>query len=125
MDCTEYDFLPTLHYTVPSLRPRAKTGQEIHDQLFVASILPIFLFISKQLPPRSHHASQCQDRYVQRLSHRLFHSQIPPAISTSKVLLVPYSKWHVPRYHEWMKDPVWRHLILLLSYTIHETTTSI
>ncbi|PLB54511.1 hypothetical protein P170DRAFT_432160 [Aspergillus steynii IBT 23096] len=27
------------------------------------------------------------------------------AISTSKVLLVPYSKWHVPRYHEWMKDP--------------------
>ncbi|RAK80649.1 uncharacterized protein BO72DRAFT_285227 [Aspergillus fijiensis CBS 313.89] len=26
------------------------------------------------------------------------------AISTSKVLLVPYSKWHVPRYHEWMKD---------------------
>ncbi|KAI9369936.1 N-acetyltransferase [Aspergillus egyptiacus] len=27
------------------------------------------------------------------------------AISTPKVLLVPYSKWHVPRYHEWMKDP--------------------
>ncbi|KAJ5579947.1 uncharacterized protein N7459_005932 [Penicillium hispanicum] len=26
------------------------------------------------------------------------------AISTSKVLLVPYSAWHVPRYHEWMKD---------------------
>ncbi|PYH92354.1 N-acetyltransferase [Aspergillus ellipticus CBS 707.79] len=26
------------------------------------------------------------------------------AISTSTVLLVPYSKWHVPRYHEWMKD---------------------
>ncbi|PKX93000.1 uncharacterized protein P174DRAFT_505043 [Aspergillus novofumigatus IBT 16806] len=26
------------------------------------------------------------------------------AISTSKVLLVPYSSWHVPRYHEWMKD---------------------
>ncbi|KAL4910967.1 hypothetical protein BDW74DRAFT_142155 [Aspergillus multicolor] len=26
------------------------------------------------------------------------------AISTPKVLLVPYSKWHVPRYHEWMKD---------------------
>lgn len=26
------------------------------------------------------------------------------AISTSAVLLVPYSKWHVPRYHEWMKD---------------------
>ncbi|KAL5341308.1 GNAT domain-containing protein [Aspergillus crustosus] len=26
------------------------------------------------------------------------------AISTSKVLLVPYSKWHVPRYHEWMQD---------------------
>ncbi|KAL4754162.1 hypothetical protein BDW72DRAFT_190305 [Aspergillus terricola var. indicus] len=26
------------------------------------------------------------------------------AISTSKVLLVPYSEWHVPRYHEWMKD---------------------
>ncbi|RAL08938.1 uncharacterized protein BO97DRAFT_427811 [Aspergillus homomorphus CBS 101889] len=26
------------------------------------------------------------------------------AVSTSKVLLVPYSKWHVPRYHEWMKD---------------------
>ncbi|KAL2815591.1 GNAT domain-containing protein [Aspergillus cavernicola] len=25
-------------------------------------------------------------------------------ISTSKVLLVPYSKWHVPQYHEWMKD---------------------
>jgi hypothetical protein len=28
------------------------------------------------------------------------------AISTSKVLLVPYSSWHVPRYHEWMKDEV-------------------
>ncbi|KAJ5895233.1 hypothetical protein N7495_006924 [Penicillium taxi] len=26
------------------------------------------------------------------------------AISTTKVLLVPYSKWHVPRYHEWMQD---------------------
>ncbi|OOF97889.1 hypothetical protein ASPCADRAFT_2958 [Aspergillus carbonarius ITEM 5010] len=26
------------------------------------------------------------------------------AISTSTVLLVPYSKWHVPRYHEWMQD---------------------
>ncbi|KKK23820.1 hypothetical protein P175DRAFT_0532098 [Aspergillus ochraceoroseus IBT 24754] len=26
------------------------------------------------------------------------------AISTSKVLLVPYAKWHVLRYHEWMKD---------------------
>ncbi|KAL5359203.1 GNAT domain-containing protein [Aspergillus floccosus] len=26
------------------------------------------------------------------------------AILTSTVLLVPYSKWHVPRYHEWMKD---------------------
>ncbi|PWY86110.1 hypothetical protein BO70DRAFT_360922 [Aspergillus heteromorphus CBS 117.55] len=26
------------------------------------------------------------------------------AISTSTVLLVPYSRWHVPRYHEWMKD---------------------
>ncbi|EAW25328.1 uncharacterized protein NFIA_108210 [Aspergillus fischeri NRRL 181] len=26
------------------------------------------------------------------------------AISTAKVLLVPYSSWHVPRYHEWMKD---------------------
>ncbi|KAJ5949607.1 hypothetical protein N7454_001191 [Penicillium verhagenii] len=26
------------------------------------------------------------------------------AISTSKVLLVPYSPWHVPRYHEWMQD---------------------
>ncbi|OJJ44642.1 hypothetical protein ASPZODRAFT_705466 [Penicilliopsis zonata CBS 506.65] len=26
------------------------------------------------------------------------------AISTSAVLLVPYSKWHVPQYHEWMKD---------------------
>ncbi|KAJ5675630.1 hypothetical protein N7462_008527 [Penicillium macrosclerotiorum] len=26
------------------------------------------------------------------------------ALSTSKVLLVPYSTWHVPRYHEWMKD---------------------
>ncbi|OAX83397.1 hypothetical protein ACJ72_02239 [Emergomyces africanus] len=27
------------------------------------------------------------------------------AISSSRVLLVPYSKHHVPRYHEWMKDP--------------------
>ncbi|KAJ5622234.1 hypothetical protein N7528_005466 [Penicillium herquei] len=26
------------------------------------------------------------------------------ALSTSKVLLVPYSSWHVPRYHEWMQD---------------------
>ncbi|KAJ5145038.1 hypothetical protein N7448_002430 [Penicillium atrosanguineum] len=26
------------------------------------------------------------------------------ALSTSKVLLVPYSTWHVPRYHEWMQD---------------------
>ncbi|KAL2004088.1 hypothetical protein VTN02DRAFT_308 [Thermoascus thermophilus] len=26
------------------------------------------------------------------------------AISTSAVLLVPYSTWHVPKYHEWMKD---------------------
>ncbi|GAD96439.1 N-acetyltransferase [Paecilomyces variotii No. 5] len=27
------------------------------------------------------------------------------AVSTSSVLLVPYSKCHVPKYHEWMKDP--------------------
>ncbi|KAL1958721.1 hypothetical protein VTO42DRAFT_3840 [Malbranchea cinnamomea] len=26
-------------------------------------------------------------------------------ISSSKVLLVPYCSHHVPRYHEWMKDP--------------------
>ncbi|PGH05411.1 hypothetical protein GX51_02935 [Blastomyces parvus] len=27
------------------------------------------------------------------------------ALSSSRVLLVPYCKHHVPRYHEWMKDP--------------------
>ncbi|PGH18184.1 hypothetical protein AJ80_04571 [Polytolypa hystricis UAMH7299] len=27
------------------------------------------------------------------------------AVSSSKDLLVPYSRHHVPRYHEWMKDP--------------------
>ncbi|KAJ5225391.1 hypothetical protein N7468_006616 [Penicillium chermesinum] len=27
-------------------------------------------------------------------------------LSCSKVLLVPYSTWHVPRYHEWMQDEV-------------------
>lgn len=27
------------------------------------------------------------------------------AVSSSRVLLVPYSKIHVPRYHDWMKDP--------------------
>ncbi|KAJ9200661.1 hypothetical protein DTO021D3_2647 [Paecilomyces variotii] len=27
------------------------------------------------------------------------------AISTSSVLLVPYSECHVPKYHEWLKDP--------------------
>ncbi|KAL2699148.1 hypothetical protein AAEP93_010536 [Penicillium crustosum] len=27
------------------------------------------------------------------------------ALCSSKALLVPYSSWHVPRYHEWMKDP--------------------
>ncbi|EXJ96409.1 DNA polymerase delta subunit 2 [Capronia coronata CBS 617.96] len=27
------------------------------------------------------------------------------AVSTKKVLLVPYSAHHVPKYHEWMKDP--------------------
>ncbi|CAI7570001.1 unnamed protein product [Penicillium manginii] len=26
------------------------------------------------------------------------------ALLSSKVLLVPYSTWHVPRYHEWMQD---------------------
>lgn len=26
-------------------------------------------------------------------------------VFTKKVLLVPYSKHHVPKYHEWMKDP--------------------
>ncbi|KAG5290102.1 N-acetyltransferase [Histoplasma ohiense] len=28
------------------------------------------------------------------------------ALSSSRVLLVPYCKHHVPQYHEWMKDPV-------------------
>jgi RimJ/RimL family protein N-acetyltransferase len=27
------------------------------------------------------------------------------AVSTSRVLLVPYCKHHVPQYHEWMRDP--------------------
>ena len=27
------------------------------------------------------------------------------AVCTSQVVLVPYSKHHVPKYHEWMKDP--------------------
>ncbi|CAG8142062.1 unnamed protein product [Penicillium nalgiovense] len=27
------------------------------------------------------------------------------ALCSSQALLVPYSSWHVPRYHEWMKDP--------------------
>ncbi|EXJ79041.1 hypothetical protein A1O3_08542 [Capronia epimyces CBS 606.96] len=27
------------------------------------------------------------------------------AVSSAKVLLVPYSAHHVPKYHEWMKDP--------------------
>ncbi|EER44745.1 conserved hypothetical protein [Histoplasma capsulatum H143] len=27
------------------------------------------------------------------------------ALSSSRVLLVPYCKHHVPQYHEWMKDP--------------------
>ena len=35
------------------------------------------------------------------------------AVHTSKILLVPYSKHHVPTYHEWLKDPV-----------IQETTAS-
>ncbi|EFR01641.1 N-acetyltransferase 9 [Nannizzia gypsea CBS 118893] len=26
-------------------------------------------------------------------------------VSSSRVFLVPYSKHHVPKYHEWMKDP--------------------
>ncbi|KAI0380765.1 GNAT domain-containing protein [Hypomontagnella monticulosa] len=30
------------------------------------------------------------------------------AISTNKVLLVPYDAHHVPRYHEWMEDPAIR-----------------
>lgn len=28
-----------------------------------------------------------------------------PALSTSKVLMVPYSEHHVPEYHFWMQDP--------------------
>ena len=27
------------------------------------------------------------------------------ALCTNKIVLVPYSSLHVPRYHEWMKDP--------------------
>lgn len=30
----------------------------------------------------------------------------PSAISTPRLLLVPYDSRHVPRYHEWMSDPV-------------------
>lgn len=29
----------------------------------------------------------------------------PSALSTAKVLLVPYCEHHVPTYHEWMQDP--------------------
>lgn len=28
------------------------------------------------------------------------------ALLNSGVILVPYEKWHVPTYHEWMKDEV-------------------
>ena len=34
------------------------------------------------------------------------------AISTSRVLLVPYEASHVPTYHKWMKDPVISTLIV-------------
>ncbi|CAG7990405.1 unnamed protein product [Penicillium olsonii] len=33
-------------------------------------------------------------------------NHVHTALCSSTALLVPYSSWHVPRYHEWMKDPV-------------------
>lgn len=42
-----------------------------------------------------------QDKFKEKLRGRL-----KTALSTSKVLLVPYSTWHVPKYHEWMQDEV-------------------
>src|SRR5690349_18241395 len=33
-------------------------------------------------------------------------SYVDEAVSTSRLVLVPYSAHHVPKYHEWMKDPV-------------------
>lgn len=54
------------------------------------------------------------------------------AISTSKVLLVPYSEHHVPQYHEWMQDRVSQlstsfqenNLKLTLCKAIQEATAS-
>jgi len=33
-------------------------------------------------------------------------ANVAKAVSTSKVLLVPYEKHHVHKYHTWMQDPV-------------------
>lgn len=40
------------------------------------------------------------------------------ALSSSKILLVPYKKRHVPTYHEWMKSEV-NHIITFLNLNIN------
>lgn len=45
------------------------------------------------------------------------------AVCTSQVLLVPYSKHHVPKYHKWMKDPEIQHATASDPLTIEEEYT--
>lgn len=56
---------------------------------------------------QSNHAPKRNNRYnpiIPRIVNK--HTDASAAISTSSVLLVPYSKRHVLKYHEWMKDEV-------------------
>ena len=39
----------------------------------------------------------------------LYHdTNFSPAVLTPRLLLVPYSSHHVPTYHEWMQDEVYK-----------------
>ena len=51
---------------------------------------------------------------------RMMRANASVAVHTAKVLLVPYSKHHVPKYHEWLKDPMIREATASEPLTLEE-----
>jgi len=97
--CTSWSLVDTLDY---ESRDAIFPGDSHHPVLEGAVAMLFNAKTGTHHPPRPIYSKLAfQDGFKEKLTGRF-----KTALSTSKVLLVPYSTWHVPQYHEWMQDEV-------------------